>query len=48
MTDAKRAAELDIMDRGAVLHPNTPLSIHQQQGGMVEKSADTVHNTSTS
>ena len=35
MTDAKRAESLDIMDRGSILHPNTPLSVHQQHAGAV-------------
>ncbi|MEE3328896.1 MAG: aminotransferase [Myxococcota bacterium] len=42
MTDAKRAETLDIMDRRAVLHPNTPLAVHQQQGGLVVESGQGV------
>ena len=42
MTDTNRAESLDIMDRGSILHPNTPLSVHQQQGGMVIEGGEGV------
>ncbi|MFP6638827.1 MAG: aminotransferase [Myxococcota bacterium] len=38
MTESEYARRLDEMDRRAVLHPNTALSQHQQEGGLVIES----------
>lgn len=42
MSESEYAQRLDAMDRQAVLHPNTALSQHQQQGGMVIESGQGV------